>query len=61
MPPYDPKTNYLSPRPQFLHYKPKPRMDLEDSFIMSGSFSDTEVTEDTQSDESQKESEDVSS
>ncbi|WJX96885.1 hypothetical protein P8452_78026 [Trifolium repens] len=61
MPPYDPKTNYLSPRPQFLHYKPKPRMELEDSFIMSGSFSDTEVTEDTQSDESQKESEDVSS
>jgi hypothetical protein len=36
-------------------------MELEDSFIMSGSFSDTEVTEDTQSDESQKESEDVSS
>ncbi|GAU18391.1 hypothetical protein TSUD_202800 [Trifolium subterraneum] len=61
MPPYDPKTNYLSPRPQFLHYKPKPRMQLEDRFIMSGSFSDTEVTEDTQSDESQKESEDVSS
>jgi hypothetical protein len=61
MPPYDPKTNYLSPRPQFLHYKPKPRMGLEDSFIMSGSFSDTELTEDTQSDESQKESEDVSS
>ncbi|CAJ2649504.1 hypothetical protein L195_g017938 [Trifolium pratense] len=61
MPPYDPKTNYLSPRPQFLHYKPKPRMDLEDSFILSGNFSDTEVTEDTQSDESQKESEDASS
>jgi len=62
VPPYDPKTNYLSPRPQFLHYKPKPRMELDDSFIMSGNFSDTDVTEDTQSDESQKESsEDVSS
>ncbi|XP_020224922.1 uncharacterized protein LOC109806821 [Cajanus cajan] len=66
MPPYDPKTNYLSPRPRFLHYKPKPRIELcrerelEDSFI-SGSFSDTEVTEDAQSDGSQKESEDVSS
>ncbi|XP_061345571.1 uncharacterized protein LOC133291333 [Gastrolobium bilobum] len=66
MPPYDPKTNYLSPRPQFLHYKPKPRMELcnesefEDSFI-SGSFSDSEVTEDTQSEGSHKESEDVSS
>ncbi|KAK7264473.1 hypothetical protein RJT34_32082 [Clitoria ternatea] len=66
LPPYDPKTNYLSPRPQFLHYKPKPRMELlserelEDSLI-SGSFSDTEVTEDAQSDGSQKESEDVSS
>lgn len=66
MPPYDPKTNYLSPRPQFLHYKPRPRMELgnerelEDGF-MSGSFSDTEVTEDTQSEGSQKESEDGSS
>ncbi|AES92635.1 hypothetical protein MtrunA17_Chr4g0074901 [Medicago truncatula] len=62
VPPYDPKTNYLSPRPQFLHYKPKPRMELEDSFDLSGNFSDTDVTEYTQSDESQKESsEDVSS
>uniref|UniRef100_A0A0E0KHB5 Uncharacterized protein n=1 Tax=Oryza punctata TaxID=4537 RepID=A0A0E0KHB5_ORYPU len=26
--PYDPKTNYLSPRPRFLHYKPNPRIDL---------------------------------
>ncbi|XP_057419677.1 uncharacterized protein LOC130713874 [Lotus japonicus] len=61
MPPYDPRTNYLSPRPQFLHYRPKPPMDnLEDSF-MSGSFSDTEVTEDTQSEVSLKESEDASS
>ncbi|KAF2320770.1 hypothetical protein GH714_030623 [Hevea brasiliensis] len=28
MPRYDPKTNYLSPRPQFLHYKPNPRIQL---------------------------------
>ncbi|CAI9786264.1 unnamed protein product [Fraxinus pennsylvanica] len=28
MPPYDPKTNYLSPRPQFLHYKPNPRIKI---------------------------------
>ncbi|XP_078177607.1 uncharacterized protein LOC144572081 [Carex rostrata] len=27
-PPYDPKVNYLSPRPQFLRYKPKPQADL---------------------------------
>jgi len=65
IPPYDPKTNYLSPRPQFLHYKPKSRMELlrerelEDSFV-SGSFSDSEITEDAQSEGSQKES-DVSS
>ncbi|XP_014508682.1 uncharacterized protein LOC106768198 [Vigna radiata var. radiata] len=65
IPPYDPKTNYLSPRPQFLHYKPKSRIEifrereLEDSSI-SGSFSDSEITEDTQSEGSQKES-DVSS
>ena len=60
MPPYDPKTNYLSPRPQFLHYKPKQRIELDDSLVY-GSFSDTEVTEDSQSEGSQKESEDVSS
>ncbi|XP_073311959.1 uncharacterized protein [Primulina huaijiensis] len=28
MPPYDPKNNYLSPRPQFLYYKPNPRIDM---------------------------------
>ena len=61
MPPYDPKTNYLSPRPQFLHYKPKPRMELCNESIISGSFSDTEVTQDTQSEGSQKETEEVSS
>ncbi|KAL7156992.1 hypothetical protein ABFS83_02G046900 [Erythranthe nasuta] len=26
LPPYDPKTNYLSPRPQFLHYRPNARI-----------------------------------
>ncbi|KAK4563473.1 hypothetical protein RGQ29_005830 [Quercus rubra] len=70
LPPYDPKTNYLSPRPQFLHYRPNPRIEvylnkddgkrLEESFI-SGSFSDTDATEEAQSDYSQKESEDASS
>lgn len=59
--PYDPKTNYLSPRPQFLHYRPNPRIEvylnkesdgqrLEESFI-SECFSDTEVTEETQSED----------
>lgn len=27
LPPYDPHTNYLSPRPQFLHYRPNPRIE----------------------------------
>ncbi|KAL3621470.1 hypothetical protein CASFOL_036382 [Castilleja foliolosa] len=27
--PYDPKTNYLSPRPQFLYYIPNPRLNIE--------------------------------
>ncbi|KAL5560919.1 hypothetical protein UlMin_030666 [Ulmus minor] len=60
MPPYDPQINYLSPRPKFLCYKPNPVKRLEDSFIY-GSSSDTDVTEETQSDDSQKELEDVSS
>lgn len=71
MPPYDPKTNYLSPRPQFLHYRPNPRVRfylekenegkrLEDSLI-SESFSDIDATEETQSEYSQKEFEDISS
>ncbi|WCJ18073.1 hypothetical protein M5689_000449 [Euphorbia peplus] len=62
MPPYDPKTNYLSPRPRFLHYKPNPRVELylkqrdgkqlEESFA-SESSSDTEVADqETVSDES---------
>lgn len=61
MPPYDPKTNYLSPRPQFLHYKPNPRIEdingkwLEESLI-SENLSDSDVSENLSQD-SQKESE----
>lgn len=65
-PPYDPKTNYLSPRPQFLHYKPNPRIGIllnkeKDEFgpvddsimaeIMSENFSDSECTEETEEEE----------
>ncbi|TXG64042.1 hypothetical protein EZV62_011036 [Acer yangbiense] len=70
MPPYDPKTNYLSPRPQFLHYRPNPRIEsmlnkvkdgkrLEESFASENS-SDSEDSE-ILSEDSQKESEDLSS
>ncbi|KAK4401786.1 hypothetical protein Sango_0919300 [Sesamum angolense] len=74
LPPYDPKTNYLSPRPQFLHYKPNPRIEillnkekgldpdelkrLDDSFmaeIMFENYSDSEGTEESQTEDSQKE------
>ncbi|XVF01423.1 hypothetical protein REPUB_Repub04eG0087800 [Reevesia pubescens] len=67
--PYDPKTNYLSPRPQFLHYRPNPRIELyreregkqlEEHFA-SESYSDTDVTEETQSEGSQRDSGDISS
>ncbi|XP_059447109.1 uncharacterized protein LOC132178647 [Corylus avellana] len=66
MPPYDPKTNFLSPRPQFLHYRPNPRVENylneeSDGRRLEESFSDTEVTEETQSEDSQKENDDVSS
>lgn len=63
VPPYDPKTNYLSPRPQFLHYRPNPRVGVylnKESFIFE-SLSDTETTEETESEDSLKESEDDSS
>ncbi|XP_065872697.1 uncharacterized protein [Euphorbia lathyris] len=67
--PYDPKTNYLAPRPQFRRYKPNPRLELylkqryggqvEESFV-SESSSDDEFSE-QESDEryldSQKDSE----
>ncbi|KAJ4823016.1 hypothetical protein Tsubulata_009221 [Turnera subulata] len=70
VPPYDPKTNYLSPRPQFLHYRPNPRVELylnkekdgqklEECFA-SEVLSDSEFTEE-ESDGSVKESEDISS
>ncbi|KAL0384342.1 UNVERIFIED_CONTAM: hypothetical protein Sradi_2828500 [Sesamum radiatum] len=80
LPPYDPKTNYLSPRPQFLHYKPNPRIEtllnkekgldpdelkrLDDSFmseIMSENYSDSEDTEESQNEDSQKEEIEVTS
>lgn len=50
LPPYDPKVNYLSPRPRFLHYKPKPRGDLfgnELDFL--GNNSDPRSLEDSSS------------
>ncbi|GER42125.1 hypothetical protein STAS_18887 [Striga asiatica] len=28
MPSYDPKTNFLAPRPQFLYYRPNPRVEI---------------------------------
>ncbi|CAA7399437.1 unnamed protein product [Spirodela intermedia] len=36
LPPYDPKTNYLSPRPRFLHYRPKPRVDRAEELLVHG-------------------------
>ncbi|KAM0951579.1 hypothetical protein DsansV1_C03g0027081 [Dioscorea sansibarensis] len=72
LPPYDPMTNYLSPRPQFLHYKPNPRVELcylkkgvaffdepEGDRISDDSFlSDcfTDITEEVQSSDLQKSS-----
>ncbi|CAA0807434.1 Unknown protein [Striga hermonthica] len=47
MPPYDPKTNFLSPRPQFLYYKPNPRIEilLNKEKGMDGGPDDFEQTE----------------
>ncbi|KAK4284373.1 hypothetical protein QN277_001217 [Acacia crassicarpa] len=48
VPPYDPKVNYLSPRPQFLRYKPNPRLQLykeRESMKLDDGSSDTEMTE----------------
>ncbi|KAK8605948.1 hypothetical protein V6N13_102712 [Hibiscus sabdariffa] len=67
--PYDPQTNYLSPRPQFLHYRPNPRIELYreregmqlDKLFASESYSDTEVSAETLTEGSERESEDVSS
>ncbi|KAL6996583.1 hypothetical protein U1Q18_006714 [Sarracenia purpurea var. burkii] len=65
-----PKTDYLSTRPQFLRYRPNPRIEvylhkekskrLEDCFLTEG-FSDTEASEEIESKDSNKESEDDSS
>ncbi|XP_011015790.1 PREDICTED: uncharacterized protein LOC105119361 isoform X1 [Populus euphratica] len=68
VPTYDPKTNYLSPRPQFLRYRPNPRIELYlnkerdgqplEEIFASGCSSETEVSEaeDSHSDDSRKES-----
>ncbi|KAJ6302637.1 hypothetical protein OIU77_016677 [Salix suchowensis] len=67
---YDPKTNYLSPRPQFLHYRPNPRIELYLNKERDGQpteesecSSETEVSEaeDIHSDDSRKESDASSS
>jgi hypothetical protein len=56
-PPYDPKTNYLSPRPQFLRYRPNPRVELyrqttvrrlEDGFSSSQSSDETDIATTTE-------------
>ncbi|GAB2268080.1 hypothetical protein Dimus_003058 [Dionaea muscipula] len=67
--PYDPNTNYLSPRPQFLHYKPNPRIELyhssgkrlEDNFFAETETETKSSHETSQSEDSQKECEDASS
>ncbi|XP_011002485.1 PREDICTED: uncharacterized protein LOC105109458 [Populus euphratica] len=67
MPPYDPKTNYLSPRPQFLHYRPNPRVELylnkerdgqplDEIFASESSETEVSEAEDSHSDDLQKES-----
>ncbi|KAF3604995.1 hypothetical protein DY000_02045556 [Brassica cretica] len=46
--PYDPKKNYLSPRPQFLHYRPNPRIEckqLEELFTSESSSSETDMSD----------------
>lgn len=75
LPPYDPKTNYLSPRPQFLYYRPNPRIqiylknkglsygertELEESFSAESS-SDFGNSEETSSEELLEDTEDNSS
>ncbi|KAJ6904516.1 hypothetical protein NC652_022511 [Populus alba x Populus x berolinensis] len=67
MPPYDPKTNYLSPRPQFLHYRPNPRVELylnkerdgqslDEIFASESSETEVSEAEDCHSDDLQTES-----
>ncbi|KAH1030905.1 hypothetical protein J1N35_043079 [Gossypium stocksii] len=62
--PHDPQTNYLSPRPQFLHYRPNPRIEFYrerdgkqlEECLATESYYDTGETE---SEGSQRESEDA--
>ncbi|KAL0723660.1 hypothetical protein Bca4012_038259 [Brassica carinata] len=45
--PYDPKKNYLSPRPQFLHYRPNPRIEckqLDELFSSESSSTETDLS-----------------
>ncbi|CAH8381229.1 unnamed protein product [Eruca vesicaria subsp. sativa] len=51
--PYDPKKNYLSPRPQFLHYRPNPRVECKELFSSESSSTDTDLS----GEESQQEEE----
>ncbi|CAN8304995.1 unnamed protein product [Cochlearia groenlandica] len=63
--PYDPKKNYLSPRPQFLHYRPNPRIDhyfdefkqLDELFVSESSSFETDLS----AEENQQEEEEVAS
>ncbi|CAN6287271.1 unnamed protein product [Urochloa humidicola] len=68
--PYDPKINYLSPRPRFLRYKPNPRVEmyrhsgggsvrrLEDGFFASDSSSEeVDAAATTEEDTSEEEQE----
>ncbi|MBA0556972.1 hypothetical protein Golob_027032 [Gossypium lobatum] len=67
--PYDPKTNYLSPRPQFLHYRPNPRIELYrerdsqqlDELFASERHSDTDVTAETLTEGLERDLEEISS
>ncbi|KAJ7943043.1 putative Transmembrane protein [Quillaja saponaria] len=43
MPPYDPQTNYISPRPQFLCYRPHPQTQSEGSQTEAEDVSSSEV------------------
>nr|ADN33820.1 hypothetical protein [Cucumis melo subsp. melo] len=68
LPPYDPKTNYLSPRPQFLHYRPNRRINryepdgrLEDKLLSFANVSESESVEETDSEDSSKELDEASS
>ncbi|XP_019091009.1 PREDICTED: uncharacterized protein LOC104743343 [Camelina sativa] len=54
--PYDPKKNYLSPRPQFLHYKPNPRIRFNECKQLEELFSSSSET-DLSAEDSQQEEE----